>query len=72
MKRPSVSNVEGAVILFAAVGAVAFRWAWRASHRGGFPLFSMQTFEVIEPVLAALGVGLVIIWVIARRAKRNE
>lgn len=38
-------------VLLAGLTVVIFRQAWRESHRGGFPLFSMQTFHAIVPFL---------------------
>jgi len=35
-------------VIFIALGLVVLRWAWLASHRGGFPLLSWQTWEEIR------------------------
>ena len=46
--------------LAAIVGLFAFHVAYRESHRGGFPIFSHQTWEAIWPWVLLLVVLLVI------------
>jgi hypothetical protein len=72
LKRPSASSLEAIAIYFAAVAVIVLRWAWRASHRGGYPLFSWDTFKEIEPILGALTIGTVILWVFTRTKGPNE
>jgi hypothetical protein len=62
-----------AIGLFGA-GVVSFKWLFFASNRGGFPLFSWETWEATKWyfIFAAAYVGIRVIWFIARRGRTDS
>jgi hypothetical protein len=49
------------LVTFGALVVVS-AWGWRAAHRGGFEVFSLQTLEAIWPPLLLLVVALAVAW----------
>jgi hypothetical protein len=47
-------------ILVGGLLLILLRQAWRESHRGGFPLWSMETLQALVPFLIITGVSLAI------------
>ena len=72
MKRLNKSSVLGGLLVIVAVTTVVGHWAWRAAHRGGFPVFSWKTVESIWPWLVLLALGLVAAWAQARAERSGK
>ena len=52
MKLPRIRDLEGLSLIVAAVAVGLTAAAWRNSHRGGYPFFSLETVTSIWPLLA--------------------
>ncbi len=73
MRKLGWDKAEGVVLIALAVTVVIGREAWRASHRGGFPLISFQTAEALRPILLiSLVVGALALLAWFGRDKGND
>jgi hypothetical protein len=67
MKAPRITDVEGAILIAAAILVALIREALRNSNDGGFPLFSTATLISLWPVLA---VAVVVVILMAIRPSK--
>ena len=58
VKVPNRYEVALALLFVSLPVLLVASWGWRASHRGGFPFFSLATLEAIWPWVAFLAICL--------------